>query len=59
MTDTSSIITLDLPDEVVFKLMIEAHEQDITLNQLFNNILREELEKEEPFAFIKRSSDIN
>jgi len=33
------------PDEVLFKLMTMAHEQDITLNQLVNNILRDEMNK--------------
>jgi len=41
MTD----VEIDLPDEVLFKLMTMAHEQDITLNQLVNNILRDEMNK--------------
>jgi hypothetical protein len=33
-------IELDLDDQELFKLMQLAHEQDITLNQLINNILQ-------------------
>lgn len=40
MTD----ITLNLDKDVLFELMLMAHEQDITLNQLVNNILREFIE---------------
>ncbi len=38
-------IPVDLPEEMWFHLMIEAHNQDITLNQLVNNILKEQLAK--------------
>ena len=38
-------ITIDLPDDVLFQLMLFAHEQDITLNQLINTILREQIDK--------------
>jgi hypothetical protein len=34
-------IQLDLEDDLLFQLMLRAHEQDITLNQLVENILRE------------------
>ena len=39
-------IQIDLEDDLLFQLMLRAHEQDITLNQLVENILRE---------FIKRN----
>lgn len=38
-------VEIDLPDDVFIELAKIAHEQDITFNQLANNILREELEK--------------
>ena len=33
-------IELDLDDDELFRLMRLAHEQDITLNQLINNVLQ-------------------
>jgi predicted HicB family RNase H-like nuclease len=36
-------IEVDLPDDVLFQLMLAAHKRDITLNQLVNDILREQL----------------
>lgn len=36
-------VPLDLPDSLLNKLFRIAHEQDITLNELVENILREEL----------------
>jgi len=53
MTEKTETITLDLPEETIFQLMLMAHEQDITFNQFVNNILKEELAKDEPFAFLK------
>jgi hypothetical protein len=38
--DTRISIPLDLPDDVLFELMQQAHEQDITLNQHMENIVR-------------------
>lgn len=43
--DTRVVIPLDMPDDVVFQLMKMAHEQDITFNQLLENILTEEIER--------------
>jgi|LakMenEpi03Aug12_release.lakeMendotaPanAssembly.Ray.scaffolds.fasta_scaffold902173_3 hypothetical protein len=37
-------IQIDLEDDLLFQLMLRAHEQDITLNQLVENILREYIE---------------
>jgi len=39
-TDNRSTIELDLDHDLLFQLMLLAHEQDITLNQLVENILR-------------------
>jgi ATP-dependent Clp protease adapter protein ClpS len=49
-------VTLNLPDEMLFKLMVMAHEEDVTFNQFVNNIIKEELAKDEPFAFLNKSS---
>jgi predicted HicB family RNase H-like nuclease len=38
-------IQIDLEDDLLFQLMLRAHEQDITLNQLVENILREYIER--------------
>jgi len=48
MTDTRSEVELDLPDAELFDLMLMAHNQDITLNQLVENILREYIDTLEP-----------
>lgn len=45
--DTRVVIPVDLPEETLFVLMQEAHKQDITLNQLFENILKEEIDRHE------------
>lgn len=45
MTTGRTTIQLDLDDELLFQLMLRAHEQDITLNQLVENILREFIER--------------
>jgi len=37
-------IEIDLPDDIVLKLALEAHKKDITLNQHINNILKEFIE---------------
>lgn len=47
MTNDNRVsIEIDLEQELLYKLMLLAHEQDITLNQLVENILREYIEKE-------------
>jgi hypothetical protein len=45
--DERVIISLDLPHDVLFVLMQMAHKEDITFNQLIENILLAELEKYE------------
>ena len=42
--DTRVAVPIDLDDATLYQLMTMAHEQDITLNQLVNNILREMLD---------------
>jgi len=34
-------ITLELDHDLLHKLMLMAHERDITLNQLFNDVVRQ------------------
>jgi hypothetical protein len=43
--DTRVQLDLDLPDNVLFDLMKLAHERDITLNHLIEQILREVIAK--------------
>jgi predicted HicB family RNase H-like nuclease len=40
-------IELDLDDDELFRLMRLAHEQDITLNQLINNVLQQVVDMHE------------
>lgn len=42
--DTRVSVPVDLPDEVLFTLMRQAHEQDITLNQLMEQVLKDAIE---------------
>jgi predicted HicB family RNase H-like nuclease len=46
MTDNRVIIGLELEQDLLYQLMLMAHEQDITLNQLVEKILREYLDRE-------------
>jgi len=45
-TDDREVIQLDIPDDVLFDLMRQAHEHDITLNQMVERILREQMDRE-------------
>jgi len=51
----SGIVTIELTDEQFLILAKEAHEQDITFNQLVNKLLRKYIEKEEAQLFVKKS----
>lgn len=42
--DTRVVLPVDLPDELLFELMKDAHRRDITFNQLMERILREACE---------------
>ena len=44
--DTRVSVPLELPDDAMFELMKQAHEQDITLNELVENILRKFVDQE-------------
>jgi predicted HicB family RNase H-like nuclease len=45
--DTQETIEIDLEHDLLFQLMLLAHEQDITLNQLINKALREFIDEYE------------
>lgn len=46
-TDNRTIIRIDLEEELLYQLMLRAHEEDITLNQLVERILREFIDEHE------------
>ena len=46
MTDDRVIIGLELEQDLLFQLMLMAHEQDITLNQLVEQVLRAYLDQQ-------------
>ena len=53
--DTRVEVPLTLPDDALFRLMQLAHEQDITLNQLLENVLREEINRLELMAELDKT----
>jgi predicted HicB family RNase H-like nuclease len=46
-TDNRVIIGLELDEDLLYQLMLKAHEHDITLNQLIEKILREYLDAQD------------
>jgi predicted HicB family RNase H-like nuclease len=44
--DNRVTIELDLDEDLLYQLMLRAHEHDITLNQMIERILREYLDRE-------------
>jgi predicted HicB family RNase H-like nuclease len=40
-TDTRETIEIDIEQELLYQIMLLAHKQDITLNQLIERVLRE------------------
>jgi len=44
--DGKSTIELNLDREILFELMLVAHERDITLNQLVEDVLRTYIEQD-------------
>lgn len=49
MTKRLEEIELNLPRDLLYNLMLEAHKQDITLNKLINNILKSYLKKQKTY----------
>ena len=45
-TDNRVTIEIDLDQDLLYQLMLKAHEHDITLNQMIEKILQEYLDKE-------------
>jgi predicted HicB family RNase H-like nuclease len=45
MKDNEAIVEIELSDEDFMTLANMAHDQDITFNQLVNNLLREQMER--------------
>jgi predicted HicB family RNase H-like nuclease len=43
MKNKDELVELDLSDELILKLALEAHEKGITLNEYINQILIEQL----------------
>jgi predicted HicB family RNase H-like nuclease len=46
MTDNRVTIEIDLDQDLLYQLMLTAHEHDITLNQMIEKILREYLDQQ-------------
>ena len=44
--DNRVTIEIDLDEDLLYQLMLKAHEHDITLNQMIERILREYLDRE-------------
>ena len=44
--DNRVTIEIDLDEDLLYQLMLKAHEHDITLNQMIERILREYINKE-------------
>ena len=44
--DNRVTIEIDLDEDLLYQLMLKAHEHDITLNQMIERILQEYLDKE-------------
>ena len=44
--DNRVTIKIDLDEDLLYQLMLKAHEHDITLNQMIERILREYLDQE-------------
>jgi predicted HicB family RNase H-like nuclease len=40
-TDTRETVEIDIEQELLYQIMLLAHERDITLNQMIEHILRE------------------
>jgi predicted HicB family RNase H-like nuclease len=47
MTEDNRVtIEIDLDEDLLYQLMLKAHEHDITLNQMIERILREYIDRE-------------
>ena len=41
--DSEAVVTVELPDEIILKLALQAHERDITLNKMCKIVLTSSL----------------
>ena len=41
--DSEAVVTVELPDKVILKLALQAHERDITLNKMCSIVLKSSL----------------
>ncbi|SVC41910.1 uncharacterized protein METZ01_LOCUS294764, partial [marine metagenome] len=41
--DSEAVVTVELPDKVILKLALQAHERDITLNKMCGIVLKSSL----------------
>ena len=41
--DSEAVVTVELPDEIILKLALQAHERDITLNKMCSIVLKSSL----------------
>ena len=41
--DSEAVVTVELPDEIILKLALQAHERDITLNKMCGIVLKDGL----------------
>ena len=41
--ESEAVVTVELPDEVILKLALQAHERDITLNKMCSIVLKSSL----------------
>lgn len=55
--DTRVSIPVDIPDDVLFVLMKDAHDKDITLNQLFEKILLDAIDRAKVVVSANESND--
>jgi hypothetical protein len=58
MSENMVKVEIDLPDDIIVQLALEANEQDITLNELINNILREYVDREIGKHNIQLTADV-
>lgn len=47
-------VEIFLPDDILLKLALEAHNQDITLNKLCNKIVKEKIIEEEILEEVRK-----
>jgi len=59
MSDEMTTIEINLPEDVIYQLALIAHERDITLNALINEILKDYIEQYAPKTWTTTIEEIN